>query len=204
MTSKTSNIYFRPDNLIMFGDYNIKILIETGKQLLNNFTAENGFSKWKKATYANRKNCLESTTALFLKNQIFEAYIIESIFQNIHFTIVYQSSFKLECKQHKTENLRREERCNTKSEFNRDIALQDWLIETYVQHLTIIQNKFSRISPFQKNIGNLFKKINSNKQTEKIAKLKEGHNAISVEKKCWLFEYLFCPSWILQGQNNCS
>ena len=39
-------------------------------------------------------------------------------------------------------------------------------------------------------------KINSNKQTEEITKLKEGHNVISDKKKhCLLFEKLFCPSW---------
>ena len=42
MTSEISNVYSSADNLILFGDYNINILKETGKQLLNNFIADNG------------------------------------------------------------------------------------------------------------------------------------------------------------------
>ena len=42
MTSEISNVYSSTDNLILFGDFNINILKETGKQLLNNFFADNG------------------------------------------------------------------------------------------------------------------------------------------------------------------
>ena len=57
------------------------------------------------------------------------------------------------------------------------------LIENYVKHLTIIQKKFRESPNFKKNKGNLLRnKINSNKQTETIAKLKERHNVISQEK----------------------
>ena len=42
MTSEISNVYFWTDNLVLFGDYKINLLEETGKQLLNNFIADNG------------------------------------------------------------------------------------------------------------------------------------------------------------------
>ena len=62
--------------------------------------------------------------------------------------------------------------------------LETMLIENCVKHLTIIPKNFSRISQLQKNNGNLSrtKITQTNKQTEKIAKLKEGHNVISDEK----------------------
>ena len=41
-TSEISNVYSSTDNLIVLGDYNIHILEESGKQLLNNFIADNG------------------------------------------------------------------------------------------------------------------------------------------------------------------
>ena len=41
MTSEISNVYSSTDHLILFGDYNVNILKETGKQLLNNFIADN-------------------------------------------------------------------------------------------------------------------------------------------------------------------
>ena len=41
MKSEISNVYSSTDNLILFGDYNIIILKETGKQLLNNCIADN-------------------------------------------------------------------------------------------------------------------------------------------------------------------
>ena len=55
MTSEISNVYSGTDNLILFGDYNINILIETGKQLLNNFIADNWlqYVNTKKATWTN-------------------------------------------------------------------------------------------------------------------------------------------------------
>ena len=56
------------------------------------------------------------------------------------------------------------------------------LIEIYVKHLTIIK-KISENLPTSKEQWKFIKnKINSNKQTEKITKLKEGHNVISNEK----------------------
>ena len=42
ITSEISNVYSSTDNLILFGDYNINILKETAKQLLNNFIADDG------------------------------------------------------------------------------------------------------------------------------------------------------------------
>ena len=59
--------------------------------------------------------------------------------------------------------------------------LETMLIENCVKHLTIIPNNFSRISQLQKNNGNLSRKLTQT-NTEKIAKLKEGHNVISDEK----------------------
>ena len=55
MKSEISKVYSRTDNLIPFGDYNINILKETGKQLLNNFIADKGlqYVKTKKATWTN-------------------------------------------------------------------------------------------------------------------------------------------------------
>ena len=61
--------------------------------------------------------------------------------------------------------------------------LEAMLIENCVKRLTIIPNNFSRISQLQKGQWKFIKnKINSNKQSEKNAKLKEGHNLISDEK----------------------
>ena len=47
---------------------------------------------------------------LHFKNQIFETDIIESKIENDHFTIVYQSSLKLEWKQQITEYLMRDKK----------------------------------------------------------------------------------------------
>ena len=234
MTSEISNVYSSPDNLSLFGDYNLNIPKETGKQLLNNFIADNGlqYLNTKKATRTNGENFSLIDQCFISKNQIFETDIIESILENDHFTIVNQSSLNLEWKQQKTEYLMRDKRRYTRSKFNRDIALQDWsliyknigangvfhkfieifqnvlnihaplekievktkkehkkgcqkncvvslmknivfsmngkkilnksltvtkyleTIENYVEHLTITQNNFSRISQFQKNNGN--------------------------------------------------
>ena len=128
MTSLISNVYSSTDNLILFGDYNINILKETGKQLLNNFIADNGlqYVNTKKATWTNGEKFPLIDHCFNSKNQIFETDIIESILENYHFTIVYQSSLKLEWKRQNTEYLMRDKRRYTRSKFNRDIALQDW------------------------------------------------------------------------------
>ena len=49
---------------------------------------------------------------------------MESILENDHFTIVYQSSLELERKQQKTKFFMRDKRRYSRSKFNRDIALQ--------------------------------------------------------------------------------
>ena len=69
MTSQISNIYSSTDNLILFGDYNINILKETGKQSLNNFIADNRlqYVNTKKQHGQMDKYFLYSTIALFLK-----------------------------------------------------------------------------------------------------------------------------------------
>ena len=55
MTSEISNVYSSTENLILFGDYNINILKEAGKQLQNNFIADNGlqYVNTKKAIWIN-------------------------------------------------------------------------------------------------------------------------------------------------------
>ena len=110
MTSEISNVYSSTDNLTLFGDYNIKILKETGKQLLNNFIADNElqYMNTKKATWTNGENFSLIDHCFIPKNQIFGTDIIESILENDHFTTVYQSSLKLECKQQKAEKLMRD------------------------------------------------------------------------------------------------
>ena len=125
MTSEISNVYSSTDNLILLGDYNINILKEIGKQLQNNFIADNGlqYVNTKKATWTNGEKFSLIDHCFISKNQIFETDIIESILENDHFTIVYQSSLKLEWKQQKTEYLMRDKRRYTRSKFNRDIAL---------------------------------------------------------------------------------
>ena len=112
MTSEISNNYSSTDNLILFGDYNITILKETGKQLLNNFIADNGlqYVNTKKATWTNGEKVSLIDHCFIYKNQIFETHIIESILENDHFIIVYQSSLKLEWKQQKTEYLMRDKK----------------------------------------------------------------------------------------------
>ncbi|XP_075248304.1 uncharacterized protein LOC142341271 [Convolutriloba macropyga] len=45
MSSEISNVYSSTHNVILFGDYNINILKETGKQSLNNFIADNGLHR---------------------------------------------------------------------------------------------------------------------------------------------------------------
>ena len=109
MTSEISNVYSSTDNLILFGDYNINILKETGKQLLNNIIADNGlqFVNTKKTTWTNGKKLSLIDHCFISKHQIFETDIIESILDNDHFTIVYQSSLKLEWKKQNTEYLMR-------------------------------------------------------------------------------------------------
>ena len=94
MTTEVSVVYSSTDNLIFFGDYYINLLQETGKKLLNNFIADNGLQ------YVNSKNLAWTIGGKFSlidhcfisKNQILETYIIESILEHDHFTIVYQSS----------------------------------------------------------------------------------------------------------------
>ena len=60
ITSEISNVFSSTDNLILFGDYNINILKETAKQLLDNFIADNGlqYVNTKKATWTIEKNFL--------------------------------------------------------------------------------------------------------------------------------------------------
>ena len=79
------------------------------------------------------------------KNQIFETVIIESILENDHFTIVYQSSFKLEWKQRKTEYLTRDKKRYTRIKFNRDIALKEWSLMYKIIGASKISNNFLEI-----------------------------------------------------------
>ena len=96
------------------------------KQLLNNFTADNGLQYVNtKVTWKNAEKFSLIDYCFISKNQIFETDIIEPILDD-HFTVVYQSSLKLESKQQKTEHLKQNKRRYTRSKFNRDIALLDW------------------------------------------------------------------------------
>ena len=81
-----------------------------------------------KKTHAQMEKFFLIDHCFISQNHIFEADIIESILENGHFTIVYQSSLKLEWKQQKTEYLMREKMRFTRSKFNRDIASEDWLL----------------------------------------------------------------------------
>ena len=69
MTSEISNVYSINDNLVLFGEYNMNILKKTGKQLLNNFIADNGlqYVNAKKQYGQLEKNFILTTSALFLK-----------------------------------------------------------------------------------------------------------------------------------------
>ena len=143
----------------MFGDYNINILKETGKQLLN-FIADSGlqYVNTKKATWTNGEKFSLIDHCFISKNQIFETDIIESLLEIVHFTIVYQSSLKLEWKQQKTEYLMRDKRGYTRSKFNRDIALQDWSLmykniganEIFHKFIEIFQNVLNIHAPLKK------------------------------------------------------
>ena len=104
--------------------------------------------KWKKFSLIN--HCFIS------KNQ---KDIIESILENDHFIIVYQSSLKLESKQQKTEYLMRDKRRYTRSKFNRDIALKDWSLmykkiganEFFHKIFEIFQDVLNIHAPLKKN-----------------------------------------------------
>ena len=94
MTSEISNVYTSTDDLILFGDYNINILKKTEKQLLINIIADNGlqYVNTKKATWTNGEKFSLIDHCFISENQMIETDIIESILENDHFTIVYQSS----------------------------------------------------------------------------------------------------------------
>ena len=79
MTSEISNGYSSSDNLILFGDYNINILEETEKKLLNNFIADNGlqYVNTKKATWTNGEKFSLIDNCFISKNRIFEKDIIK-------------------------------------------------------------------------------------------------------------------------------
>ena len=79
----------------------------------------------KKGTWTNGEKFSLIDNCFISKHQIFETDIIESILENDHFTVVYQSLFTIELKQQNTEYLKRDKRRYTRTKFNRDIALQD-------------------------------------------------------------------------------
>ena len=157
LISEITNFYSGTDNLIMFGDYNKNLPKETGKQLLNNFLADNGllYTNTKKTAWRNGKKFSLIDHCFISRNQFFETDIIESILENDHFTLVYQPSLKLEWKQKKTEYLMRDQRRYTWSKFKRDFALQDWspmyknieANEIFHKFLAIFQNLFNSNAP---------------------------------------------------------
>ena len=152
-----SNAYSSTDNLILLGDYNINILKETGKHLLNNFNAGLQYVNTKKATWTNGENFSVIDHCFISKYQNFETDIKESILEKDHFTTLYQSSLKLEWKQQKTEYLMRDKKRYTRSKFNRDIALQDWSLmykiiggnETVHKLIEIFQNVLNSHAPLK-------------------------------------------------------
>ena len=64
MTSEISNVYCSTDDLILFGDFNINILKETGKELLNNIIADNGLQ------YVNTKSNTDKWRKIFFNRPL--------------------------------------------------------------------------------------------------------------------------------------
>ena len=129
MTVEISNVCSYTDNLILFVDYKINLLGGKGKQSLDIFTANNGLCHvneteaiWTKGEkYSVIDHCFIS------KNQIFEANGLESTFGVDHFTIVYQSSLKIDHSDKKRRFLiRNTNKKYSRINFNSDTALQDW------------------------------------------------------------------------------
>ena len=128
MTVDISNVYSYTDNLILFGDYNINLSGAKSRQSLDIFTANNGlcFANETKATWTNGEKYLLIDHCFISKNQIFVANVLESTLGVDHFTIVYQSSLTIDRSDKTRQFLIRNTKKYSRSNFNRDIALQGW------------------------------------------------------------------------------
>ena len=127
MNVEISNVYSYTDNLILF-DYNMNLLGAKGRQSLDIFTANNGlcYVNETEATWTNGEKYWLIGHCFISKNRLFEANVLESTLGVDHFTIVYQSSLKIDHSDKKTQFLIRNTKKYSRSILNRDIALQDW------------------------------------------------------------------------------
>ena len=127
MTVEISNVCSYTDNLILFVDHNINLLGAKGRQSLDFFTANNGLCNVNKtgAAWKNGEKYSLIDHCFISKNQIFEANCLESTFGVYHFTIVYQSSLKIDHSDKKKHFLIRNTKKYSRLNFNRDTALQD-------------------------------------------------------------------------------
>ena len=98
------------------------------RQSLDIFTANNElcYVNETEATWTNGEKYSLIDHCFISKNQLFEASVLESTLGVDHFTIVYQSSLKIDHSDKKRQFLIRSTKKHSRSNFNRDIALQDW------------------------------------------------------------------------------
>ena len=78
------------------------------------------------ATWTNSEKNSLIDHCFILKNQTFEANVLELTLGVDHFTIVYQSSLEIDRSDKKRQFLLRNTKKYSRSNFNCDIALQDW------------------------------------------------------------------------------
>ena len=145
------------DNLILFGDYNINLLGAKGRQSLDIFTANNGlcYADETEARWTTGEKYLLIEHCFISKNQVFEANVLESTLGVAHFPIFYQSSLKIEHSDKKRQFLIRNTQNYSRSNFNRDIALQVWspLYQTnepnkmFLKFIDISENILSCLHP---------------------------------------------------------
>ena len=151
MTVEISNVYSYTDNLNLFGDYNINLLGVKGRQSLIFFTANDGlcYINETEATWTNSEKYSLIDHCFISKNQIFEANVLESTLGVDHSTIVYQSSSKVGHSDKKRQFLIRNNKKYSRSNFNRDIALQDW---SPMYQMKEFNEKFSKFFVIFRNI----------------------------------------------------
>ena len=159
MTVEISNVYSYTDNLILLGDYNINLLGTKSRQSLDIFTANNGlcYVNETEATWTNGEKYSLIDHCFISKNQIFEASVLEATLGVDHFTIVYQSSLKIDHSDKKRQFLIGNTKKYSRSNFNRDIALQDWSPmyqinepnEMFLKFIEIFENILSCHAPLK-------------------------------------------------------
>ena len=125
------------------------------------------------ATWTNGDKYLLIDHCFILKNHIFEANVLESALLVDHFTIVHQSSLKIDHSDKKRHFLI----CNTKkfsrSNFNREIALQDYSPiyqinepnKMFLKFINIFENLLSCHAPL-----NLLESITKKQQKQWLTK----------------------------------